>query len=496
MPETRDQFMRLTYIHCLALAGLVVRVGVALASDRIYHPDEIFQYMEQAHRLTFGYGYIPWEYRYGTRSWILPGFISSILFFCKGFQIDNPTVYTVIIKVVFCILSTSLIYSIYILAREIAGVEAGKLAATFTCFWYELVYFAHKPLPELLSTYLIAAALACTVLKPTKTSLLLVGFFSASSVILRLQYLPVIVVVTVFMYIKRGKHEIFMAALMFFLVVGIAGCIDYFTWGSFFGSFYNNYLFNAVYGIGKLFGTERFYYFLESLTVASMGLFAITGILSCFRLNKVWLLLGVLGSIILPHSVIPHKEYRFVFATIPIFLTLLAIILLDFISFQKKIITFLPISIFFVLSLAGLFGKLPFQQRVVYRDLRSQLLAKEEILQAYLFLYKEPDLAGILNTSAAWFMTGGYYYLHRDVPIYSTEDLKFKDDLRFYVSHIVCPTHQKDTPGFTTTQKMKTLEIRRQTNPPSHYVILDVDTKNVLQNGIDDTFTTTVKKRW
>jgi len=166
--------MRLTYIHCLALAGLVVRVGVALASDRIYHPDEIFQYMKQAHRLTFGYVYIPWEYRYGTRSWILPGFISSILFFCKGFQIDNPTVYTVIIKVVFCILSTSLIYSIYILAREIAGVEAGKLAATFTCFWYELVYFAHKPLPELLSTYLIAAALACTVLKPTKASLLLV----------------------------------------------------------------------------------------------------------------------------------------------------------------------------------------------------------------------------------------------------------------------------------------------------------------------------------
>jgi GPI mannosyltransferase 3 len=114
VPETRHQFIQLTNLHFLVLAGLVARLCVALISERVYHPDEIFQYLEQAHRLTFGYGYIPWEYRYGTRSWILPGFISGILSFCKVLQIDNPAVYTVIVKVGFCVLSISLIGSFQI----------------------------------------------------------------------------------------------------------------------------------------------------------------------------------------------------------------------------------------------------------------------------------------------------------------------------------------------------------------------------------------------
>ena len=253
-------------IHFLALAGLLVRLAVAFASDRIYHPDEIFQYLEQAHRLTFDYGYLPWEYRYGTRSWILPGFISGILFLCKVLGIDDPAIYTVVTKVVFCVLSISLIYSVYILAREIAGVEAGKLAAAFTCFWYELVYFAHKPFPELLSTYLIAAALACAVSKPTRWRSLLLGFFLAAAVILRLQYLPVIVVVAFFVCTRWGQHEVLIAALIFFLASAGAGYIDYLTWGTFFGSFYNNYLFNVIYGVSRLFGTERFSYFLEGLS--------------------------------------------------------------------------------------------------------------------------------------------------------------------------------------------------------------------------------------
>jgi hypothetical protein len=478
-------------IHLLVLAALVARLVVVFVHDRVYHPDEIFQYLEQAHRLTFGYGYIPWEYRYGTRSWILPGFISGLLFVCRIFGVDDPAVYTTVVKVVFCILSVSLIYSVYIFAREIGGEASGKLAAIFTCFWYELVYFAHKPLPELLSTYLIMAALAGAVIPPNKSSAVLVGLFSGMAVVLRPHYLPVIAVLAFFVSIQWRKVEILTAASIFFFVALGAGYIDYLTWGSFFASFYNTYLFNAVYGVSELFGTERFYYFFKRLTVASAGLFAIAGIVGCFKLNKTWLLLAVLASIIIPHSLIPHKEYRFVLATIPVFLALLAIIIADYRSIEKSKIADASIMIVLFLSLAGLFGKLPFQPWVINHDSR----AKEEILQAYLFLYKEPGLTAIWNASAPWFATGGYYYLHRDVPIYSTRDLELKDDLRAYVSHIVCPTNQKDIPGFTPLLRMKALEIRGQTNPPPHYVILDRDTKNVRQPGVDDRFTITVERR-
>ena len=98
--------------------------------------------------------------------------------------------------------------------------------------------------------------------------------------------------------------------------------------------------------------------------MASAGLFAVAGILGCFKLNKTWLLLGVLVGVIVPYSLIPHKEYRFVFATIPIFLTLFAIIILDYRSIGKSSIGS-SLAIVWFLSLAGLLGKLPLQHRAV-----------------------------------------------------------------------------------------------------------------------------------
>src|SRR4026207_2255575 len=59
--------------------GFVGRVAVGVRTGLFPHPDVPFQYLEQAHRLTFGYGIIPWEYAYGIRSWIIPGFIAFIL---------------------------------------------------------------------------------------------------------------------------------------------------------------------------------------------------------------------------------------------------------------------------------------------------------------------------------------------------------------------------------------------------------------------------------
>jgi len=41
--------------------------------------DEIFQTLEQGHRLAFGYGLVPWEFRVGARSWLLPGVIAGVM---------------------------------------------------------------------------------------------------------------------------------------------------------------------------------------------------------------------------------------------------------------------------------------------------------------------------------------------------------------------------------------------------------------------------------
>ena len=82
----------------LIFFGLTARIVVAIVSDNIYHPDEVFQILEQAHRAVFCYGIIPWEFRFGTRSWIPPGFVAAILLVCKGLGSDQPIFYVVVVE--------------------------------------------------------------------------------------------------------------------------------------------------------------------------------------------------------------------------------------------------------------------------------------------------------------------------------------------------------------------------------------------------------------
>ena len=54
-------------------AAFALRLLPVFVSPGVNHPDEVFQSLEQAHQLVFGTGLVPWEFVYGTRSWVLPG---------------------------------------------------------------------------------------------------------------------------------------------------------------------------------------------------------------------------------------------------------------------------------------------------------------------------------------------------------------------------------------------------------------------------------------
>lgn len=55
---------------------LSVRLLSVLLVQTFYVPDEYWQSLEIAHKLTYGYGYKTWEWTYGIRSYIHPLTIS------------------------------------------------------------------------------------------------------------------------------------------------------------------------------------------------------------------------------------------------------------------------------------------------------------------------------------------------------------------------------------------------------------------------------------
>ncbi len=488
-------------VHLIAIMGLAARLALALFSDQIHWADEVFKSLEQAHRLVFGYGYVPWEFRFGAVSWILPGFLSVWLFACKSLRLDQPHIYIPLIKAVMCVLSISLVYSAYIIGKNTASERVGRLAAILVAFWYELVYFAHKATPEAVATYLLVGALACVVLKADQRRPMLFGFLAALSFVLRLQYLPAVAILILYVCFTWRKNELLKAGGVFLVVIVLAGYVDYLTWGQFFISHYNNYLYSGAYGLSKMWGVPPVSYYSTSLMVTSAGIFGVVGLMCLTRLRRVWLPFACASSVFLIHSLVPHKEYRFVLVVIPLWLILAAIVLWDSISEyidrskQGRLILIAMLGLLFI-STMGLLYKLPLQNRVY----REPLYAREAILKAYLFLAQEPDVAAILNTYSVWSWTGGYYYLHRDVPIYAVENVETNplssDELASYFSHLVCPASTPVIPGFRPVWRLVDVEIREQTQPPSHYERIDIDTRQVLQPGIDDQFQPTVKRRF
>jgi len=80
------------------LLAFVARLGVGLANDGVLYPDEVMQYLEQAHRLVFGAGMVPWEYEHGVRSWVVPLVLAGPLRLLALLGLDTPAVYQPVIK--------------------------------------------------------------------------------------------------------------------------------------------------------------------------------------------------------------------------------------------------------------------------------------------------------------------------------------------------------------------------------------------------------------
>src|SRR5690606_17378937 len=56
--------------------GTVMRLVQAVTEPAYLHPDALFQALEPAFSLVWGYGIETWEFREGMRSWVWPGLLA------------------------------------------------------------------------------------------------------------------------------------------------------------------------------------------------------------------------------------------------------------------------------------------------------------------------------------------------------------------------------------------------------------------------------------
>ena len=314
-------------LHSIILAaalagGLALRVWLALTDDGIYWPDEIYQSLEPADWLVFGYGLLPWEFIEGARNWTFPALIAAVLKLCALVGLSSPREYLTIVRLVFVAIALGSAAGAFKLARAYgASLLASSVAATLFLLAPVAVYFSHRAMSETASGLAVGAR-AVTGLAPrrefahTRSGSLAVGVLRAAAAPERC-------------FLRRARlgagglgRRCLRAALEAFAVLLVwallFGALDRFTWGTWFHSAFVYLRFNLVEGNAAQWGTAPFTYYATTLFRAmplSTLCLATLVLVSAARARG---LLLMVAAFFLLHSWTPHKELRFLLPALPL----------------------------------------------------------------------------------------------------------------------------------------------------------------------------------
>lgn len=290
-----------------------LRAAIVLAQDGVLYPDEVHQSLEQAHRLLWHAGFVPWEWSLGARHplfvWVLEGA------FWLGERLGLPPHLAgrLLLALASGLTTLPLMRLVQRLgASRHAGLAAGLVWAVSS--WSLLL--GPRALTESAVTLPLVGGLLL-VLQATWRSRLMGALLLSVAVMLRLQLalIPLVLLASDALRL-RGRA---LAQLTAGFAVGalVFGAGDALFWGEWFHSAREYWSFNFVQGRAAEFGTEPPTYYLRAATtaLAGSGLLLLAGLWAWRRAP--WLL-ACMVVFVAAHLAIPHKELRFLYPVLPL----------------------------------------------------------------------------------------------------------------------------------------------------------------------------------
>jgi hypothetical protein len=390
-------------------AAFLLRVAGAVALPNVVWPDEIFQTLEQAHRLAFGYGVVPWEFRVGARSWLLPGALGGVMA-ASGWAGGLAHV-----RAAQGLLSAAALLPVlvaFLWARERGRAPA--LAAAAACaVWYELVLFAPKALNEVVAAHLLVLGLLLAE-APRGRRLAWAGAALALAVALRLHLAPAVLAAAgVAAGRDPGRWKALAAGAV--PVAATAGLLDLVTWGAPFHSYLTTVRVNVLEGRSRLYGTGPWHAYATMLWNAwSWWLPVLVGLAAAGARRRPGAAVAALVVLVV-HSAFAHKEYRFLYPAVALSVVLAAAGTADAVSWisARARARAWPFALAAALLWAGASVALGARSG----DFARGRAGLEATVQA-----GRRNPCGLALVGQHWASTGGYAHLHRNVPIYPIGD--------------------------------------------------------------------------
>jgi hypothetical protein len=346
------------------------------------------------------------------------------------------------IAILLSLLSLTTVWFGYAWGKRSSGNAAAMIAAGACATWYELVYFAPKAFSEVMATNFLLPGLYLGMYGdelPEKRRLFLAGLFLGLAVSLRIQ-LACVVAFAVLYFCHSNWRRSGPAMLAGLLLPVVAfGLVDAITWSYPFQSFLRYFWVNVVEKKNVLYGTEPWYWYSLLLPIHFLPLFllALVGVRRSPFLG--WVALIMLAS----HSLIPHKELRFMYPVMPIVITLAA---LGFVEFAQDFNGWGKASLSSrAIMVAGLIFCILTSALFAWRSPRwthfsGSLIAMDRLSQ-------DASVCGVGLYKISWIYSGGYSHLHHNVPLVVVrQDAELEDQTPSFNALV--------TDGTFTDQKM------------------------------------------
>lgn len=288
--------------------------------------DEIWQYLEPAWHLVEGPWVQTWDFREGIRSWLIPELLAVPM--AAGHAISPDTTFHLFaVRLSLAALSLVVVGAATALGLRLSRLHA-VLAGFVAAIWFELIFFAPRALSEPIALAPLMGAIWLLVARrevPGPRQFALAGLLMGLSFVARIHYAPTLLMLAIFTA-KRDWRGAWLP-----LVAGGLGALA------------------IDAGANLAMGATPFRWAVEAVRVnivenraAAYGTSPITGYLGLFGLY--WhvalaplVLLAWQGAKRYPvlfwmavvhlafHSLIGHKEYRFVLVSAALLVILAAI---------------------------------------------------------------------------------------------------------------------------------------------------------------------------
>jgi hypothetical protein len=408
----------------------VSRLWLAFNDHGLIWPDEIYQSVEPAHRIVFGYGFLSWEYQDGLRSWIWPGILSGILWLGQAVGLTTGLSLMVAVKIFLALVAVGTSVFGVLLAHRLAGGLAALFAAgAIPLFPLTMALDNHAFSEPLVALLLLASAYYFE--GSTRRSAIAAGFLAVSAASLRLQVAAVVVAFIVGLLAKHDRRRAYHVAIGGAVMAALAGLLDWITWGAPFASYWNNVRYNLVEGNASLYGEESITYYAEHLLLTGGVVFLLALVGLAFGARRFMIHVAGIAITVALHTLIPHKEMRFI---LPVVAYALAVASAGWaFRLRAEPETLERVErprVVIVLVVAALATNLFVASRLTMGNLgetrvwagSSPVWGNHESFNVQASdIGQDPATCGLAFVDVNFIFVGGYSYMHRDVPYWTVD---------------------------------------------------------------------------